>query len=423
MLFQVAPFVHPDTFHFEVVLIPESLMVSSAILAMALTVKTALDPNPPTVRFGVLSGLIFAFGFSSKFLFLPMAALGVSLLGNKRAFAAAYVTGAIAFAVFNLILNPGAITRGFGFVFSIATHKGYYGLGEPGFIDFDIFWSNMSSIIAAAPLVFGLYILVALVSLAQIITAHGNSDAVSRSLLATFFVFVAQLAAASKHFALHYMMASWVLTGGVLVLAIVQIRRLIPAMPAGLLAGAAAASCAILISTTLSEAKRETVVWVELGDVGARLSKAVVEAGPACANVSSMFVRAPENELNFGWDMTMAAWGDQLMKERFSDAYARAFEVPLLDQDFYTHVLAKNFRPYTYAKLAGEYPCIIVRTNIELNGENSVGLMELNPEHCVIEGVHVYAIGMACAKVQRVFAGPSPEPPRNTADKVAITGR
>src|SRR6202035_782476 len=95
ILFQVAPFVHPDTFHFEMVLIPESLMVSSAILAMALAVKVALDPNPPTIRLGVASGLIFAFGFSSKYLFFSLAVLGVSLLGNKRAFMAANITGAI----------------------------------------------------------------------------------------------------------------------------------------------------------------------------------------------------------------------------------------------------------------------------------------------------------------------------------------
>jgi hypothetical protein len=231
MLFQVAPFVHRDTFHFEMVLIPESLMVSSGILAMALVVKTALDPNPPRVRLGVASGLIFAFGFSSKYLFLPMVALGVGLLSNKRAFVAAFITGAIAFAAFNLILNPGAITRGFGWMFSIATHKGIYGHGEPGFIDIDVFWSNMGSIIAAAPLVFGLYTVAAQVSLTQMMRTQSHSDPVSRALLAAFIVFVAQLIATSKHFALHYMMASWVLTGGVLVLTIVQIRRIVPAIP------------------------------------------------------------------------------------------------------------------------------------------------------------------------------------------------
>jgi hypothetical protein len=404
MLFQVAPFVHPDTFHFEMVLIPESLMVSSAILAMAVVVKAAFDPNLPTVRLGVVSGLIFAFGFSSKYLFFPMAVLGVSLLRNKRAFVAAYITGAIAFVVVNLIFNPGAITRGFGFLFSIATHKGYYGHGEQGFIDFNMFWSNMGSIIAAAPLAFGLYILAALVALAQMVRDRSNSDPVSRSLLAAFVVFVAQLVATSKHFSLHYMMASWVLSGGVLVLTVTQIKRLVPAIPANLLAGAAAAGCGILISTTLSEVRREALEWVTLDNVGARLSKAAVEAGPACANVSSMFVRAPENELNHGWEMTMAAWGDQVMKDRFFDAYAHAFEVPLLDQSVYTHILAKNFRPYTYAKLALEYPCIVVRSHIELNDEDSTGLLELKPDHCMIEGIHVYAVGIACAKIQRMFS-------------------
>ena len=405
MLFQVAPFVHPDTFHFEMLLIPESLMASTAVLAMALAVKAALDPNPPTVRFGVVSGLIFAFGFSSKFLFFPMIAFGVGLLRNKRAFAAALVTGTLAFLLFNLVLNPGTITRGFGWLFTVATHKGIYGQGEPGFIDFDIFWSNMGSLIAAAPLVFGLYIVATVLSLAQMVKARSISDPVSLALLAAFAVFGAQLVATSKHFSLHYMMTSWVLTGGVLVLTVVQIRRLIPAVPAGVITGAAAAFCAILVTITLTEARRAAIEQVALDNVGARLSKAVVEAGPTCANVSGMFIRAPENPLNFGWDTTMAPWGNQVMKDRFSESYAKSFDVSLLDQNTSTRSLTKNFRPTTYKKLATEYPCIIVRTHVEAADSNTVGLFELKPDHCVIEGIHVYAVGIACAKVQRAFAG------------------
>lgn len=405
MLFQVAPLVHPNTFHFEMVLVPESLMVSAAILAMALLVKGALDPHPPTVRLGVASGLIFAFGLSSKYLFFPLVVFAVNLLGNKRAFMAAGITGTTVFAVFNLALNPGAITRGFGWLFSVATHKGIYGHGEPGFIDFDVFWSNMASIIAAAPLIFGLCTVAALLSLVQMLRTQSHSDPVSRALLAAFVVLVAQLVATSKHFSLHYMMASWVLSGGVLVLAIVQTRRLAPAIPAAVLAAAAAAICAILISNTLSEARREAVETAALDKVAARLSRAVVEAGPACANVASMHVRAPENEMSFGWEMTMSAWGNQAMKDRFSVSYANAFETPLLDQSNYNRILARNFLPYTYAKLAAEYPCIIVRTQMELNGENSIGLLELNPDHCRIGLIHVYAVGIACAKVQRVFSG------------------
>ena len=410
MLFQAAPFVHFETFHFEMVLIPESLMAATAILSMALTVKVALDRNPPTVRFGVMSGLIFAFGFSSKYLFFPMAALGVALLRNKRAYAAAFIAGVIAFVVFNLVLNPGTITRGFGWLFSIASHKGIYGHGEPGFIDFDVFWSNMGSIIAAAPLVSAIFGVAALSSLAQMIRARDYSDPVSGALLAACFVFVAQLVATSKHFALHYMMTSWVLAGGVLVLTIVQLRRLVPAIPAGALAAVASAVCAILISSTLLAARREALEWIALDDTGARLSEAVAEAAPACANVSSMSIRAPENELNHGYDMTMAAWGDQAMKDRLSDAYAHAFKTPLLDQNVYTNRLAKNFRPYAYANLAAEYPCIVVRSNFELNDENSTRLLDLNPDHCVIERIHVYTVGTACTKIQRAFSAGAPSP-------------
>ncbi len=405
MLFQVAPFVHPDTFHFATVLIPESLMVSAAILSMALLVRSALDPNPPTVRLGVACGLIFAFGFSSKYLFFPLLIFGVNLLANKRAFVVAGITGTIAFAAFNLILNPGAITRGFGWLFTIATHKGAYGHGEPGFVDFGVFWSNMASIVTAAPLISGLYIVAALLSLTRMLRTRSHSDPVSRALLLVFAVFAAQLVATSKHFALHYMMASWVLAGGVLVLTIVQIRRLAPAMPAGVLAATAAALCAILVSTTLFDVRREAAETAALDEVGARLSRAVVEAGPACANVASMNVRAPENQMSFGWETTMSAWGDQPMKDRFSESYARAFETPLLDQSDYSRVLTRNFRPHSYAKLAAEFPCIIVRTRGELNGENSSGLLELNPDHCVIGHIHVYAVGIACMKIQRAFSG------------------
>lgn len=403
MLFQVGPFVHPDTFHFEMVLIPESLMASSAILAIALVVKGALDPHPPTVRLGVGSGLLFAFGFSSKYLFLPMAVLAVNFLRNKRALAASLITGAVAFIAFNLILNPGTITRGFGWMFSIATHKGIYGHGEPGFIDFDLFWSDMASIIAAAPLVSGLYIVAALTSVTQMMMAKSHSDPVSRALLAAFIVFLAQLVATSKHFSLHYMMASWVLAGGVLVLTIVQIRRLAPTVPAGVLATAAAAVCALLISTTLSEVRRNASETFLLDKVGARLSMAVVEAGPACANVSGVFVRAPENQLNHGSDMTVAVWGDQKMKDRLSDAYTHAFAAPLLDHNVYNAYITKNFRPYTYEKLAQEYPCIVVRTAKPLDVKSSHGLLDMDPDHCVVEGVQVYTLGIPCDKISAAY--------------------
>jgi hypothetical protein len=156
--------------------------------------------------------------------------------------------------------------------------------------------------------------------------------------------------------------------------------------------------CSVLIATSLFEIRSEALKWMALNDTGAKLSKAVMTAGPSCANVSGMFVRAPENELNHGADMTL---GTQQMEDRFAEAYARAFEVALLDHNFYRNLLLKNFHPYSYAQLAAEYPCIVVRTSLELNAKTSNGLLELKPEHCSVEGIQVYTVGLACEKIRR----------------------
>ena len=79
----------------------------------------------------------------------------------------------------------------------------------------------------------------------------------------------------------------------------------------------------LLIATTLFKARSEALEWIALNHTGAKLSKAVMEAGPSCANVSGMFVRAPENELNHGADLTLAF---QEIEDQFSDAYTRAFD-------------------------------------------------------------------------------------------------
>jgi len=403
MLFQASAFVHPDAFHFQMVLAPESLMVAIALFGMAIVIKAALDEQPPSTGLGVVSGTIFALGFATKYLYLPQALFAVCLLRNRRAFVAALITGVIGFVGFSLIFNPGTITRGFGWLAQIATHKGQYGEGESGFIDFKTFWSNMREVIAAVPLALGVYAVGAAGALAWFVRTRDWRDPVSLTLGAASLIFAAHLVATSKHFALHYMMASWALTGGVLVLVVVQVRRLLPGIPSAVLSLVAGGLCVATGVTTLIDARAVALQSAASNAIGARLSKAVVAAGPACANVSGMFVRAPENDMNHGWDMTLQLWGDQPMRERFSTAYESAFSVPLLDHNTYTHVLKKNFRTYSYAKLAADYPCLIVRSAVPLDEDNSIGLLALKPDHCEIEGIQIYTVGLACAKVQGSF--------------------
>lgn len=400
-LFQVAPFVSAETVHFEVMLTTESLMVSFAVLGTALVLKAALDERPPTIGLGVAQGIVFALGLSSKYLYAPLAIFSLSLLRNWRAYAAATFVGAFLFFILNRVLNPYVFTSGFRWLVSLATHKGIYGEGEPGFIDFNMFWSNMAAIIVAQPIVSVVFATGAFAALTRMLTSRNYLDPISLTLLASVLAFAAQLVATSKHFNLHYMVGSWVLMGGVLVLTVIEVRRLWPAVSPRLAAGLAGLACSVVIATTLVQIRSEAADWIAANKIGARLSRAAVAAGPACANVSAMFVRAPENQLNHGADMTLAT---RAMEDRFSEAYARAFQVPLLDHNFYRHLLLRNFHPYSYAELAAEYPCIIARISHELDATTSSGLLDLKPEHCQIEDIHVYTVGIACGKVRESYA-------------------
>ncbi|MCP4619688.1 MAG: hypothetical protein GY844_25010 [Bradyrhizobium sp.] len=401
MLFQVSPFVNFEAIKYDMRLVPESLMIASGLFGMALVVKAALDEKPPTVGLGVAQGVTFALGLSSKYLYAPVGVLVVALLRSRRATVAAIVTAALLFFAFNRILNPYVFTSGFRWLVSLATHKGIYGEGEAGFIDFNLFWPNVAKIITADPIVVVVFVTGAAAALLQISRTRRYLDPVSLTLLAAFAVFAALVVATAKHFQPHYTLAAWTLIGGVLVLTFIELRRLWPALPSGWLAAASSALCLVLIASTLIHARNDAVAWGRLNRIGDRLSRAVIAAAPTCANVSGMFVRAPENHLNHGGDMTLAT---PQMENRFSDAYARVFDVPLLDHSFYRNGLFKNFHEYSYAKLAAEYPCVVVRVSQPLDAKSSAGLLELKPDHCIVEGIHIYTLGIACTKIRDGYA-------------------
>jgi hypothetical protein len=395
VLFQVGPLVHIETLKFGMIQTSDSLMISCAMFGMALVLKAAIDESPPTTGLGAAGGLIFALGLSSKFLHMPLVILSVSLLRNRKAFAVALLTGVVTFFLFNRIFHPNVFSGGSRWLTYLLARRNE---GETSLFDIHMFWRNIAEVIAAAPVIFSVFTAGALAALARMWSSRRYLDPVSLTLVAFALTFAAYLVATSRHFYLHYMTACWVLTGGVLVLTVIEIRRLFPAISPRATAAVAVTICTSLIMTTLLEGRREALQWIVLNETGANLSKAVMTAGPSCANVSSMFVRAPENELNFGAEFTL---GPQQMLDKFSDAYARAFKVPLFDHSFYHRRLTRNFQSYSYVRLAAEYPCIVVRIGFELNATTSDGLLELRPEHCVVADIQVYTVGIACESIGR----------------------
>jgi hypothetical protein len=401
-LFQVGPFVNPDTFYFQMLVAPESLMVSCGMLGMAFATKAALDERPPKLWLGLAMGLTFGLGLSSKFLHLPLAVIGVSLLRSPLTLAASVLAGILTFIVLNQIFNPWVFSSGYHWLVALATHKGTYGQGEPGFIDFSTFWGNIGDIFSSGPLVCAVFIVGGLVAAAQMLRSRRFLDPVSLTLLATFLAFVVLLVATAKHYALHYMVASWVLMGGTLVLTVIETRRLIRRLSPRTLAGISAAVCAILIVTTLLGARRQAITEIARDEKGARLSQTIIKAAPSCANVSGMYLQAPENLMGLGAD---TAFGLKEIEDRFSDAYARTHKVPMLDHKIGRDLLYKNFHLYSYAALAKDYPCIVLRSDRELAPGSPEDLARLKPDHCMVEGVHVYTVGIACERIRKAAEG------------------
>jgi hypothetical protein len=402
VLFQVGPFVNPDTFYFQMLVAPESLMVSCAMLGTALAIKAALDERAPRIWLGAAMGVIFGLGLSSKFLHLPLAVIGVSLLRSPLSLVVSVLAGILTFIVLNEIFNPWVFSSGFHWLMALATHKGTYGQGEPGFIDFSSFWSNIGDIFASGPLICAVFIVGGIVAVAQMLRSRRFLDPVSLTLLATFLAFVGLLIATAKHYSLHYMLASWVLMGAALVLTVIEVRRLVPRVSPRALAGVSAALCAILIVTTLLGARRQAIAETANNEIGEKLSQAVIKAAPACANVSGMYVRAPENLMGLGAD---TALGLKEVEDRFSDAYVRTHKVPMLDHKIGRDLLYKNFHLTTYAALAREYPCIVLRSDRQLAPTSPADLAGLNPDHCMVGRVHVYTVGIACEKIQQAAGG------------------
>ena len=85
------------------------------------------------------------------------------------------VVGPFAFFIFNRVLNPLVFTGGLHWLVNLATHKGTYGEGEAGFIDFNVFWPNMAAIISASPIISAVFTAGALVALTQMLTSRRYS--------------------------------------------------------------------------------------------------------------------------------------------------------------------------------------------------------------------------------------------------------
>ncbi len=395
LIFQTTPFINFELFRHSTLLEPEGFLIPFTMLGTAIVLSAALAKRP-TVRSGVALGVTFALAISSKVLAAPLALIGFPpFLKSPLALLACILATALSFWGFNKIFNPPVFADGVTWLLFLLNHKGRYGSGEPGFIDWPSVIPNILLIIEAAPQIFAVFVLGVFISAYRMITRRDYFDRVSLTLIAFSASMAVLMAATAKHFGAHYMIASWSTFTGATALLIIEIERISPSLGRCATIGAAAV-CLASVAMTAIEIKNDIPQQESRNAAGADISRLIAERAPYCAKVSGMFLQDPDNAVGFGVQNALAtAWEFKA----FVDAYKRVFPEPMFEQGYYVPGLHKYFRPYSYRTLSQEYPCIVVRNLVPLTPQQEPELFALQPEICKIGEQNVYAVGISCATI------------------------
>jgi hypothetical protein len=395
IIFQTAPFLDFEMFRNSTLLEPESLLITFTLLGTAMTLRAALTERP-AIRSGIALGVNFALSLSSKILAAPLAITGIpALLKSPLALLASILSAWLFFWFFNGTFNPEVFSTGKVWLISLFTHKGHYGAGEPGFIDWPSFLPNVRLTVEAAPQIFAAFALGCLVSIGRIIVTGDYQDRVSLTSIAFSIALALLTAATAKHFAVHYMIASWATCTGAIVLLLVEVDRSLQPIkryaPIGI-----AAACLATMAFSLLAIHRDARELEAENIEGAAISQSIAERASSCANVTGIFLKDPDDAVSFGVENALATAKEL---NAFVEAYKYVFRAPMFEHGYYLPGLHIYFQPYSYAKLAGEYPCIVVRHFLALTPEQDPELFDLHPEICKMGQQYIYAVGISCAAV------------------------
>ncbi len=147
IIFQITPFLSVNVLeHAWTKVSPEPILLFITTLYAAVLVIYYYDSKKRTNFYITIFSLMGGFGLATKATFLPVLILPFFLLRNWK-YSLCYFLGVIAtFFLFTLPAHA-EYHRMFDWFFGIITHKGIYGGGEKGFIDFSLYIQNLANII------------------------------------------------------------------------------------------------------------------------------------------------------------------------------------------------------------------------------------------------------------------------------------
>lgn len=187
---------------------PEAMIFLAATALMTAVAPVIFGNRECSDRRAVVVGLFIGLGTASKATFFPFFLLAFLLRRPRPIFIA--LSGGVLFMFLFLLPIIDKLKGVFGWLISIAQHKGSYGGGAAGFIDWATIPQRAGVMISTEPL-----LLAAAVSLAAVILLAKSRDRWTAAVMAVAVGAVIFLTL--KHFALHYLMPAVALAPAVII--------------------------------------------------------------------------------------------------------------------------------------------------------------------------------------------------------------
>ncbi len=227
-ILQFMPFTFLMTLEVNYRLMPEAIMISLLSLWIIFLVKMIYEPEETRnyKRYSVIFALLFGLSLADKLTFLPYFVLPLFILPTWRLRLRYSILSFVFFLLFAfpVVANHAKFVN---WVTNVFTHKGVYGLGEKGIVDWTVFSDNMQMMIQQTyPLLIPLLILVVILFV-YISKKRKKDDLVAFSLGFISLLAISYLITA-KHYAFYYMTPVLLLPVFIFFLAMLMAGKVFP---------------------------------------------------------------------------------------------------------------------------------------------------------------------------------------------------
>lgn len=204
-ILQFMPFTFLMTLEVNYRLIPEAIMISLLSLWIIFLVKMIYEPEETRnyKRYSVIFALLFGLSLADKLTFLPYFVMPLFILPAWRLRLRYSILSFVFFLLFAfpVVANHAKFVN---WVTNVLTHKGVYGLGEKGIVDWTVFSDNMQMMIQQTyPLWISLLILAVVVFI--YVSVKRKKDYLVALALGLISLLVISYLITAKHYAFYYM--------------------------------------------------------------------------------------------------------------------------------------------------------------------------------------------------------------------------